>query len=47
MELKDLTLGMTTLYDVHTERAGNTMMRVERCWEAVSARKKAAKEVAP
>lgn len=32
MKLSDLTPGMT-IYDVHTERAGNTTMRVEGCWE--------------
>lgn len=32
MRLDQLEPGMT-LYDVHSERAGNTTMRVEGCWE--------------
>lgn len=33
MRLDQLEPGMT-LYDVHSERAGNTTMRVEGCWMA-------------
>lgn len=33
MKIADLTPGMT-LYDVHSQRAGNTTMRVEGCWKA-------------